>query len=112
MSDEDYARGYAEGYAARDAEVEALQHVADYWYFRACNPNAKTAEEKIVESIIDGMEVRENRRKKYAELDAVEEQKFSQARELIATTDMTDVQIAMQVGLFAPTVANIRTGAI
>lgn len=108
----DYDEGFAAGVASRDAEFEALQHVADYWYFRACNPKAKTADQKIIESIIDGMEVREERRKKRAELDAVEEQMFNHARQLIGETDMTDVQIAVKVGLFAPTVANIRAGVL
>jgi hypothetical protein len=103
-----YDAGFADGKASRDAEVEALNHVADYWYFRACNPGAKTADEQIIDSIIDGMEVRERWEKKRKELDAVEEQMFNQARELIMTTGMTDIQIAVKVGLFAPTVGVIR----
>jgi hypothetical protein len=104
----DYDAGFEAGKASRDAEFEALHHVADYWYFRALNPNAKTADQKIVESIIDGMEVREYRAKKRAELDAMEDQMLQSARGMVMTTDMTDIQIAMKVGLFAPTVANIR----
>lgn len=112
MSDEDYARGYAEGYAAREQEMMGLEEVANYWYFRANNPGVKTADQKIIDSIIQGIEVREGRAKRFAELDAEEELMFNQARHLIKTTDLTDVQIAVRSGLFAPTVANIRAGVI
>jgi hypothetical protein len=108
----DYERGYAEGYAVREAEFEALSLLADHWYFRACNPTAKTADQKMIESIIEGMDVREERRKKREELDAAEARLFDQARELIANTDLSDVQIAVQVGLFAPVVANLRAGVL
>ncbi len=108
----DYDAGFEAGKASRDAEVDALQHVADYWYFRACNPGVKTADEKIIDSIIAAKESLEQRRLKYIELDAVEEMAFAGARALIRETDLTDVQIAMKVGLFAPTVANIRAGVL
>ena len=107
----DYERGYAEGYAARQAEVDGLERVADYWYFRALNPSAKTPEQKIVESIIDGIEVNEDRRKRFAELDAEEQRKFDEARTLIAE-GMEDIDVAKKVGLFVPIVANIRAGKL
>ena len=111
----DYDRGYADGYAARSveskAEFEALHVVADYWYFRANNPGVKTADQIVVESIIDGMEVRERRARMRAEMDAADAAKFAEARALIAG-GLDDVDIAVKVGLFAPTVANIRAGVL
>lgn len=107
----EYERGYAEGYAAREAEFEGLQRVADYWYFRACNPGSKTTAEKVVNSIIVGMEVNEEWRRKRDELDAVEQAMFAEARGLIAE-GLDDMTIATKVGLFAPIVENIRSGVL
>jgi hypothetical protein len=104
----DYDAGFEAGRASRDAEFEALEAVADYWYFRACNPGVKTADQKIIDSIIAGKEAVERRQAKYKELDALEEAWFNHARQLISDTDLTDIQIAVKVGLFAPTVAHIR----
>src|SRR5688500_12901078 len=95
----EYERGYAEGYAAREAEFEGLERVADHWYFRALNPNAKTPDQKMIESIIDGMEANEERRKRFAELDAEEQRRFDEARTLIAE-GMEDIDVAKKVGLF------------
>jgi hypothetical protein len=107
----EYDQGYADGIASRDPEVEALQRIADYWYFRANNPGIKTAEQKIVESIIDGIEVNERRRKVREELDAVEAALFDDARGLIAE-GLDDATVARKVGLFLPIVANIRAGVL
>lgn len=107
----DYERGYAEGYAARESEFRGLERVADYWYARALNPSLKTPEQKVVESIIDGMEVNEERRKRFAELDAEEQQRFDDARALIAE-GMSNIDVAKKVGLFVPTVENIRAGTL
>lgn len=108
----EYDAGFEAGRASRDAEFEGLQRLADYWYFRACNPNAKTMDQRIIETIIDGMEVNEERKRKWHELDDIEQMSFNKARDLIRTTDQTDVQIAIACGLFAPTVANIRAGVL
>ena len=104
-----YDAGFAAGRASRDEEFEGLQRVADYWYFRALNPHAKTMDQKLIETIIDGMEANEERKRKWHELDDIELLTMNNARDLIRTTDMTDIQIAVKVGLFAPTVANLRT---
>jgi hypothetical protein len=107
----EYDRGYAAGRASRDDEFEALQRVADYWYFRAQNPGAPSPEKVLVESIIDGMEVNEERRKKYAELDAAEQELFQRARDLIEI-GVEDIEIAKEVGLFLPVVRNLREGVL
>jgi hypothetical protein len=107
----DYDRGYAAGRESRDAEFEALEAVADYWYFRANNPGVKTTEQKVIDSIIAGMEVREARMKRHAELDAIEQERFTEARELIAQ-GMDDVAVATTVGLFLPIVQNLRAGVL
>ena len=107
----EYQRGYAAGYAAREAEFEGLQRVADYWYFRALNPNAKTSDQKMVESIIDGMEVNERWTRLRAELDAEEQARFQQARDLIAEGH-SNVDVAVKVGLFLPIVENLRAGVL
>lgn len=107
----DYERGYAEGYAAREAEFEGLQRVADYWYFRALNPSAKPPEQKMIDSIIDGMEANEARAKRYAELDAEEQERFQQARALIAE-GYSNIAVAVKVGLFLPIVENLRAGVL
>jgi hypothetical protein len=107
----EYDRGYAAGLAARDHEVEGLRRVADYWYARACNPNAKTFEQKVIDSLITGMQENEERDRKRAELDAIDAAKFERARVLIGE-GLDDVTIAMQVELFVPTVENIRAGAL
>jgi hypothetical protein len=107
----EYERGYAEGYAARESEFEGLQRVADYWYFRACNPGAKSADEKAVDSIIAGMEANEEWRRKREALDAAEHALFDEARGLIAE-GLDDVTIATKVGLFVPIVENIRAGVL
>lgn len=99
------------GRASRDEEVEALQRIADYWYARANNPGMKSPEQKIVDSIIDGMEVNERRRKIREELDAAEKELFQQARDLIAE-GMDDVTVATTVGLFLPIVENLRAGVL
>lgn len=108
----EYDAGFAAGRASRDEEFEGLQRVADYWYFRACNPGARTMDQKLIETIIDGMEANEERKRKWSELDEIELMTFNQARDLIKTTDLTDLQIAVKVGLFAPTVANLRAGVL
>lgn len=107
----EYDRGYADGYAAREAEFEGLQRQLDYWYFRACNPGAKTADQKMVESIIQGMEVNEERRKKWAALDAAEAEMFEEARALLAQ-GKSDIEVATEVGLFLPIVENLRAGVL
>jgi len=110
MSD-DYLAGYEAGRASRDAEFEGLQRVADYWYFKALNPGVKTYDEKMVDSIIAGMEANEQRRKQFEELDAREKELFQRARELI-DDGMDDVDVAKQVGLFLPIVQNLRAGVL
>lgn len=107
----EYERGYADGYAAREAEFEGLQRVADYWYFRALNPNAKSPERKMIDSIIDGMEANEERARRWAELDAAEQEAFQRARDLIAEGH-SNVDVAMKVGLFLPIVENLRAGKL
>lgn len=107
----EYERGYAEGYAAREAEFEGLQRQADYWYFRAMNPGVKTADEQVVDSIIEGMEVNERRAKQWAALDAVEQELFAEARGLIAE-GMDDMEVAAKVGLFIGVVQNLRAGVL
>jgi hypothetical protein len=107
----DYDRGYADGYAAREAEFEGLQRVADYWYDRALNPSAPSPEKKMVDSIIAGMEANEERRKKYAALDAVEKELFDEARSLLAE-GLSDIDVAKRVGLFVPIVENLRAGVL
>lgn len=107
----EYERGYADGYAARQAEFEGLERVADYWYTRALNPTAKSPEAMIVASIIDGIEVNERRAQARARLDAVEQELFAEARGLIAE-GMDDVTVAMKVGLFVGVVANLRAGVL
>lgn len=107
----EYERGFADGVASREAEVEALKRVADDWYFRANNPRSAWPEVKVVQSIIDGMEVNEERAKKYAELDRIEQEKFAEARDLIEQ-GMEDVAVATTVGLFLPIVKNLRAGVL
>jgi hypothetical protein len=107
----DYDAGFEAGKASRDAEFDALHRVADYWYFRACNPGVKTAEQKVVDSIIAGMEVNERWEKKRQQLDEAEQVLFDQARALIAE-GMDDIDVASKVGLFLPVVANIRAGVL
>jgi hypothetical protein len=107
----EYDSGYAAGRASRDDEVDALQRLADFWYFRANNPRSEWPEVKMVNSIIDGQEANEERRKRWAELDAEEQRRFDEARALIAE-GMDDVDVAVKVGLFVPTVANIRAGKL
>lgn len=107
----EYDAGFADGRASREAEFEGLQRVADYWYLRALNPGVKSPEEKIVDSIIDGMEVNERWEKTRADLDAVEAAMFDEARALIAE-GYDDLDIAKKVGLFLPIVANIREGVL
>jgi hypothetical protein len=111
VSDDDYDAGFAAGQASRNPEIDALQRIADYWYFRANNPGVKTVEQTVVDSIIDGMEVNERRRKVREELDAVEAALFDEARALIAE-GLDDVTVAVKVGLFVPIVANIRAGVL
>ena len=106
-----YDTGFAAGRASRDEEFEGLQRIADYWYFRAVNPGVPSPEQKIVDSIIDGIEVNERREKVRAELDAVEAALFEEARVLMAD-GMDDIDIAKKVGLFLPVVANIRAGVL
>lgn len=108
---DEYNRGYADGYAAREIEFEGLQRQVDYWYLRALNPDVKTPEQKMVESIMDGIEVNEYRARRRAELDAADEERFAEARALIAAGE-EDVAIAVKVGLFLPVVQNIRAGAL
>jgi hypothetical protein len=108
----DYDRGFAAGQASRNAEFAALHRVADYWYYRACNPGAPSPEQKVVDSIIAGMEINEERKRKREELDAAEAALFNEARRLLSETDLDDVQIAVKVGLFAPIVTNIRAGVL
>lgn len=107
----EYDRGFAAGKASRDAEVDALNRVADYWYFRANNPGVKTMEQQIVDSIITGMEVNEARRKRREELDAAEQELFDQARALLAE-GYSNIAVAAKVGLFLPIVENLRAGAL
>lgn len=107
----DYALGYADGRASRDAEFAGLERVADYWYFRALNPNAPSPEGKIVDSIIAGMEANEARARRNAELDAIEQAKFAEARALIEQGE-ADVDVALKVGLFLPIVENLRAGVL
>jgi len=107
----DYDAGFAAGRASRDEEFEALQRVADYWYFRALNPDAKSPEERIVDSIIDGMEINEERRRARERLDAVEAELFDEARALIAE-GQDDIAVATKVGLFLPIVQNLRAGVL
>lgn len=106
-----YEHGYEAGRASRDHEVEALERAADYWYFRANNPRSEWPEVKMVNSIIDGMEANEERAKRFAELDAEEQQKFDAARALIAE-GLADIDVAKKVGLFVPIVENIRAGTL
>jgi hypothetical protein len=106
-----YQSGFEAGRASRDEEFEALERVADYWYFRANNPGLKTTEQKIIDSIISGMEANEERRKKYAELDEAERVLFQRARDLIEI-GVSDVDVAREVGLFLPIVENLRTGVL
>lgn len=107
----DYQRGYADGYAAREVEFEGLERVADYWYARALNPNLPSPEQKMVNSIIAGMEANEERARRYAALDAVEKELFDEARALIAE-GMSDIDVAKKVGLFVPIVENLRAGVL
>lgn len=107
----EYDRGFAAGVASRDVEVAALERVADYWYFRALNPGAVSPEGKMVNTLIQGMQENEERNRKRAELDAADAAKFSEARRLIAE-GLSDTEVAVKVELFAPTVANIRAGAL
>jgi hypothetical protein len=107
----EYDRGYADGRASRDEEFEGLQRQCDYWYFRALNPAAPSPEAKMVNSIIDGMEVNERWAKKRAEMDAEEQERFERAKALIGD-GLDDVAIATQVGLFLPIVENLRAGVL
>lgn len=107
----DYERGFEAGQASMRAEVDAVQRIADYWYFRANNPRAKWPESVMVNSIIEGMEVNEERQRRFAELDAEEQRKFDDARSLIAE-GLGDIDIAKKVGLFVPIVENIRAGTL
>jgi hypothetical protein len=106
-----YASGFKDGSASRNAEVEALQRMVDFWYFRANNPRSSWPEVKMVNSLIDGMEANEERARLYAELDRREEELFSRARALIAE-GKEDLAIATEVGLFLPIVANLRAGVL
>jgi hypothetical protein len=110
-SSAEYESGFADGRASRDAEVEALNRIADYWYFRANNPGAKTPGEKVVDDIIAGMEVNEERRRTREALDAAEKELFQKARDLIAE-GMEDLDVAATVGLFLPIVQNLRAGVL
>lgn len=107
----EYDSGYEAGRASRDDEVEALQRIADFWYFRANNPRSEWPEVKMINSIVDGMEANEERRKRFAELDAEEQRKFDEARALIAQ-GLGNIEVATKVGLFVPTVQNIRAGTL
>ena len=107
----EYDQGYEAGRASRDDEVEALQRVVDFWYFRANNPRSAWPEVKMINSIIDGQEANEEQRQRFAELDAEEKRRFDEARTLIAE-GMEDIDVAKKVGLFVPIVANIRAGKL
>jgi hypothetical protein len=107
----DYDRGFADGVTSRDAEFEALERMVDFWYFRANNPRSAWPETKMVNSIIDGMEAREEWRKKREALDAAEQKKFDAARALIAE-GLEDIEVAKRAGLFLPIVANLRAGVL
>jgi len=107
----EYEAGFAAGHASRDEEFEALQRIADYWYARAVDPNGRSPEQKIVDDIITGMEINEERRRTRERLDAVEAAMFDEARELI-DAGLNDIDIAKKVGLFLPVVANIRAGVL
>lgn len=108
---DDYERGFAEGRASRDADIEALERVADFWYFRANNPRSEWPEVKMVNSIIDGKEANEERARRYAELDAEEQRKFQEARGLLAE-GLSDIDVARKVGLLVTVVANLRSGVL
>lgn len=107
----EYDRGFADGAASRDAEIEALRRVADDWYFRANNPRSAWPERKLADSILAGMEANEERERKYAELDAAEQELFAKARVLLAE-GKSDIEVATAVGLFVPIVANLRAGVL
>lgn len=107
----DYLAGYEAGRESRNVEVGALQRMVDYWYFRANNPRSAWPEVKMINSIIDGQEANEERERLYAELDAREQELFSRARALIAE-GKEDLDIATEVGLFLPIVANLRAGVL
>jgi hypothetical protein len=107
----EYNRGYAAGRASRDAEFDALQRVADYWYLRACNPGMPSPEAKMVNNLIAGQEANEERARKYAELDAIEQAKFAEAEALIAE-GYEDIDVATKVGLFLGIVQNLRAGTL
>lgn len=106
-----YDRGFDDGVASRDAEVDALMRVADYWYFRAQNPGVKTADQRVVESIIDGMEINEERARRYAALDAAEQEMFARARARL-NQGATAIEVATEVGLHLPIVNNIQAGVL
>ena len=107
----EYDAGFAAGRASRDEEFEGLQRVADYWWFRCLNPGVRSPEQKIVDDIITGMEINEERRRTRERLDAVEAAMFDEARELI-DAGLDDIDIAKKVGLFLPIVANLRAGVL
>ena len=107
----DYDAGFAAGRASRDEEFEGLQRVADYWYRRALDPSAPSPEQKIVDDIITGMEINEERRRARERLDAVEAELFDEARALIAE-GQDDIAVATKVGLFLPIVQNLRAGVL
>ncbi len=107
----DYQQGYEDGRRSRDAEVEALERLADDWYFRANNPRSEWPEHLLVKSIEEARAAIESREQRRAELDAIEAEKFDTARMLIDEGEKSDVVIAKKAGLLVTVVANLRKDA-
>ena len=110
-----YRAGYAAGRDFERAEAEArvivAEATADYWYFIARNP---AEQYRIVKAAFTDREIFESR----AEHQRQQEQWDAQERELIERAKAMiwggadDIAIAVELGLFLPLVANLRSGVV
>lgn len=109
-----YRAGYAAGRAFEAAEADArvivAEATADYWYFIARNP---AEQYRVVKAALTDREIFENRaeqKRKSEEWDAQERELIERAKAMI-WGGSDDLAIAVELGLFLPMIAGLRSGA-
>jgi len=106
-----YGLGREAGLAEAQTRIECLELLVDHWYFIANNPGAVEEERKRHLSFVELREIRASHKAQRQEWDAQEQLTFDMARTMI-DEGRTDQEIGTALGLYMPTVANLRAGAL
>ena len=110
-----YRLGFAAGRelerAEADERVQVAEATADYWYFIARNP---AEQHRVIKNVLSWREILERRAEQEQlrqQWDAQEQALIEQAAAMI-WAGKSDLEIAVELGLFLPMVASTRDGSL